>query len=65
MRIIAFGLDRPTIERILDHIGEPTQPPVVLPARSQPQGEFGFDQAIATLDWPEMDQVAGQDGGWE
>jgi hypothetical protein len=38
-------------------------PNAVLPARSPPQGEFGFDQAIATLDWPEMDQVAGQDGG--
>jgi len=34
MRIIAFVLDRPTIERILDHLGEPTQPPRVLPARS-------------------------------
>ena len=65
MRIIAFGLDRPTIERILDHIGEPTQPPVVLPARSPPQGEFGFDQTIATTDWPEMDQTTGQGDGWE
>jgi len=36
MRIIAFVLDRPTIERILDHIGESMQPPKVLPARSPP-----------------------------
>ena len=66
MRIIAFVLDQPTIERILEHIGEPTQPPVVLPARSPPQLEFGFDQAPVTDDWPEIDQTAGQGaGGWE
>ncbi len=60
-----FVLDAPTIERILDHIGEPTQPPAVLPARSPPQLAFGFDQMPATADWPEMDQTAGQGGGWE
>jgi hypothetical protein len=63
MRIIAFVLDEPTIERILAHIGEPTQPPAVLPARSPPQLKFGFDQTIATADWPEMDQTAGATGG--
>jgi len=56
-------LDRPTIERILDHIGEPMQLPVVLPARSPPQGELRFDQTIATADWPEMDQAVGRGGG--
>ena len=65
MRIIAFVLDRPTIERILDHLGEPTQPPRVLPARSPPQLELGFGQTPATTDWPEMDQTAGQADGWE
>jgi hypothetical protein len=55
---------RPTIERIFDHIGEPTQPPAVLPARSPPQLAFGFDQALATADWPEMDQTAGLGGGF-
>jgi hypothetical protein len=64
MRIIAFVLDRPTIERILDHLGEPTQPPRVLPARSPPQLAFGFDQTPATTDWPEMDQTGGTDDGW-
>jgi hypothetical protein len=66
MRIIAFVLDRPVIEHILEHIGEPTKPPAVLPARSPPQLTFGFDQTIATADWPEMDQTAGQQAdGWE
>ncbi len=37
----------------------------LLLARSPPQGEFGFDQAPETTDWPEMDQTAGQGGGWE
>ena len=36
MRIIAFILDPPVIERILTHIGEPTTPPAVLPARAPP-----------------------------
>jgi len=76
MRIIAFVLDRPTIERMgiasqsrlrrwLDHIGEPKQPARVLPARSPPQLSFGFDQTVAGADWPEMDQAAGTDDGWE
>lgn len=65
MRIIAFVLDRPVIERILEHIGEPTQPPVVLPARSPPQGELPFDQTPGGGDWPDMDQSAGQGDGWE
>ena len=38
---------------------------MVLPARSPPQGEFRFDQTIATPDWPEMDQTAEQGGAWE
>jgi hypothetical protein len=70
MRIITFGLDAPTIERILTPIGEPSQPPTVLPVRSPPQGAFGFDQTPATTDGPEMDQTAGRcgvrrrSGGW-
>jgi hypothetical protein len=64
MRIIAFVLDRPQFERILAHIGEPSQPPAGLPARSPPQREFG--QSPATADWPEMDQTAGRPAeGWE
>ena len=65
MRIIAFVLDEPTIERILTHIGEPTRPPVVLPARSPPQGSLPFDQTPGGGDWPDMDQSAGTGDGWE
>jgi hypothetical protein len=65
MRIIAFVLDRPVIERILEHIGEPTKPPAVLPARSLPQGEFRFEQTVGLDDWPQMDQTAGLGDGWQ
>ena len=66
MRIIAFILEPPVIERILTHVGEPVAPPAILPARSPPQGEIQFDQAAGTDEWPEMDQTAGEGGGaWE
>ena len=66
MRIIAFVLDGPVIERILTHIGEPTLPPVMRPARSPPQAKMDFDQVAATAEWPEMDQTAGAGGDtWE
>ena len=57
MRIIAFILDRSVIERILEHIGEPTTPPAVLPARAPPQAEMDFDQVGGAGEWPEMDQT--------
>ena len=47
MRIIAFVLDPPVIERILTHIGEPTTAPIVLPARSPPQSEMAFQNPRA------------------
>jgi hypothetical protein len=62
MRIIAFILDRPVIERILGHIGEPTTSPSVSPARAPPQGEMDFDQVdqgAGLPEWPDMDQTAG------
>ena len=66
MRIIAFILDPPVIERILSHIGLPTTAPEVLPARAPPQGEFEFDQVVGQKDWPEMDQTAGaSDEPWD
>ena len=66
MRIIAFILDRPQVERILTHIGEPCEAPEVLPARGPPQAELEFDQAGGAEQWPEMDQTAGAGGDtWE
>jgi hypothetical protein len=66
MRIIAFVMDPPTIERILRHIDQPTEPPAVLPARSPPQGEFAFNQDAGADDWPDLDQTAGApDDPWD
>ena len=66
MRIIAFVLEPPVVERILRHIGEPTEPPALLPARSPPQGELAFDQDGGRDDWPEMDQSVGSTGdSWD
>ena len=66
MRIVAFVLDGPQVERILAHIGESTTPPAVSPARSPPQQELDFDQVAGADEWPEMDQTmaAGSDT-WE
>jgi hypothetical protein len=67
MRIIAFILDPPVIERILTHTGEPVTPPAVLPARAPPQAELEFGPADGPADqaaWPEIDQTGGQDG-WD
>jgi hypothetical protein len=47
------------IERILAHIGGPTRPPAVRPARPPPEGEIQFDQTLDPDAWPEMDQTAG------
>lgn len=67
MRIIAFILDPPVIERILTHIGEPATPPAVLPARAPPQAELSFvqvDPAGGAEAWLEIDQTGGQDS-WD
>jgi len=39
MRIIAFITDGPTVRDILAHLGEPTAPPRVAPARGPPLWE--------------------------
>ena len=39
MRIIAFLADAPTVRAILAHLGEPTSPPRIAPARGPPPGE--------------------------
>jgi hypothetical protein len=45
MRIIAFLTDTASVTRMLQHLGEPTQPPPVSPARGPPQWEESFDQS--------------------
>jgi len=44
LRIISFITEAETIHKILTHLGEPTEPPVIAPARGPPQGDF-FDAA--------------------
>ena len=39
MRIIAFVTDGVSVRRILNHIGEPAQPPRIAPARRPPAWE--------------------------
>jgi hypothetical protein len=66
-RLIAFILDPPQVERILTHIGEPTIPPAVLPARAPPQAELSFaqvDPADGAEAWPEIGQTGGHDN-WD
>ncbi len=66
MRIIAFVLECEVIERILVHIGEPPEPPAILPARPPPQGELEFGQVGGGDLWPEMDQTSDLGGEiWE
>lgn len=39
MRIIAFVIEAASVQRILDHIGEPSTPPGISPCRGPPQWE--------------------------
>ena len=63
MRIIAFITDGPTVRDILVHLGEPTAPPRIAPARGPPPWEAADaepDPAADTLLQPapafELDQ---------
>ena len=58
MRLVAFIMEPPVVEKILTHVGEPTEPPAVLPARAPPQMEMDFDKVSQGHDWPDMDQTA-------
>ena len=40
MRLIAFITDAPTVRDILAHLGEPTAPPRIAPARGPPLWEW-------------------------
>jgi hypothetical protein len=53
MRIIAFINEASDVQKILDHIGESTQPPRIAPARGPPLWELA-----------EASARAGNDPGW-
>ena len=73
MRIVAFITEASTVQRILDHIGEPTTPPRIAPARGPPSWEdedFGgvfLDEDRVTGDplaQPEPDYEYDQRQSW-
>lgn len=51
MRIISFINDAGTVGKILDHIGESTQPPRIAPARGPPLWEAAAEQAGNHPQW--------------
>jgi hypothetical protein len=42
MRVIAFITNASDVKRILEHIGEASEPPPVSPSRAPPEEEFAF-----------------------
>ncbi len=48
MRIISFITRRDSIDRILSHIGEPTTPSPIAPARASPLWEFVLNHTLRT-----------------
>ena len=42
MKIVAFITDPASLSRILNHLGMPTEPPPLQPARAPPQQDFEF-----------------------
>lgn len=46
MRIVAFITKATTVQRILDHIGEPATPPRIAPARGPPEWEEDDSGAV-------------------
>ena len=59
MRIIAFATEAAPVQRILAHIGEPTEPPPIAPARGPPRWD---DDPEPTPHW---DLIAQPDPGFE
>ncbi|NIO27658.1 MAG: hypothetical protein GTO29_03785 [Candidatus Latescibacteria bacterium] len=61
MRIIAFITNGSDVKRILDHIGEASEPPPVSPSRAPPEEAFAFnpdrsrEEAFDFDQWTEWD----------
>jgi hypothetical protein len=66
MRIIAFVTDGVSVHRILTHIGEPTDPPRIAPARGPPAWEAEAEalQLVEPIAQPEPDFQFGQTLSW-
>jgi len=62
LTFIAFLTDPVPITRILAHIGEPTSPPLLHPARGPPQTEFHLDEFHAEERGEGMDPAMVPDG---
>jgi hypothetical protein len=60
MRVVAFILEPPVIQKILRHLGEDAHPPPVASARAPPQAACEFDQDAGRDPWPQLDQTADQ-----
>jgi hypothetical protein len=56
MRIIAFINEAPTVKKILEHIGESSQPPRIAPARGPPLWEAAAAEQAGND--PQWDQAA-------
>ena len=47
VKVVAAILEKAAIEKILNHLGLPTEPPVIRPARPPPQTSFDdFDPSV-------------------
>ncbi len=50
MRVLSFVTEVQSVEKILTHIHEPIEAPIMAPARGPPQADFDFDQRVDD-DW--------------
>jgi len=63
MSIVSFITDPSVVARLLQHMGEPSRPPELSPARSPPQTELEWDDDIVEWDEPvdaDIDDIVDQ-----
>ena len=68
IRIVAFITEAAPVERILTHIGEPAEPPLIAPARGPPAWDDGLADAVPdcdTLAQPEPEYLFDQQVRWK
>ncbi len=54
MKIIAFIREKPIIHKILNHIGEPTEPPALTPARAPPPWDEYLTNSSSEFTLPDV-----------